>query len=38
MAGINQLARESLRKELVYFLMDDVITKDMEFKRFIKLP
>ena len=35
MAGINQMAGESLRKELVYFLMDDVITKDLEFKRFI---
>jgi len=36
MAGENQLARESLRKELVFFLMDDVITADMDFKSFIE--
>ncbi len=36
MAGVNPMARESLRKELVFFLMDDVITKDMEFKNFIE--
>jgi hypothetical protein len=30
------LARDSLRKELVFFLMDDVITTDMDFKNFIK--
>lgn len=36
MAGVNPMARESLRKELVYFLMDDVITRDMEFKTFIE--
>jgi hemerythrin len=36
MAGENQMARESLRKELVFFLMDDVITSDMEFKSFIE--
>ncbi len=35
-AGENELARESLRKELVFFLMDDVITTDMEFKSFIE--
>ncbi len=35
MAGENQMARDSLRKELVFFLMDDVITTDMEFKNFI---
>ncbi len=32
----NKLARERLRKELVFFLMDDVITTDMEFKNFIE--
>lgn len=36
MAGVNPMARESLRKELVYFLMDDVITKDMDFKTYIE--
>lgn len=36
MAGQNQMACESLRKELVYFLMDDVITADMDFKNFIE--
>ena len=36
MAGENQLARDSLRKELVFFLMDDIITSDMEFKAFIE--
>ena len=36
MAGENQMARDSLRKELVFFLMDDVITADMEFKNFIE--
>ncbi len=36
MAGENQIARDSLRKELVYFLMDDVITTDMDFKNFIE--
>jgi len=35
MAGENQLARDSLRKELVFFLMDDIITVDMDFKNFI---
>jgi hypothetical protein len=30
------MARDSLRKELVFFLMDDVITTDMEFKNFIE--
>ncbi len=35
MAGENQLARDSLRKELVFFLMDDIITTDMDFKNFI---
>ena len=36
MAGENQLARDSLRKELVFFLMDDIITVDMDFKNFIE--
>ncbi|NQU62509.1 MAG: hemerythrin family protein [Rhodospirillales bacterium] len=35
MAGENQMARESLRKELVFLLMDDVITADMDFKNFL---
>ncbi len=35
MAAENQMARDSLRKELVFFLMDDVITTDMDFKNFI---
>ncbi len=35
MAGENQMARDSLRKELVFFLMDDVITTDMDFKNFV---
>ncbi|NQV47868.1 MAG: hemerythrin family protein [Rhodospirillaceae bacterium] len=36
MAGENQLARDSLRRELVFFLMDDIITTDMDFKAFIE--
>ncbi len=32
----NAMAREKLRKEMVFFLMDDVITTDMDFKKFIK--
>ncbi len=36
MAGENQMARDSLRKELVFFLMDDIITMDMDFKNFIE--
>ena len=35
MAGENQMARDSLRKELVFVLMDDIITTDMDFKNFI---
>ena len=35
MAKENEMARDSLRKELVFFLMDDVITTDMEFKNFL---
>ena len=36
MAEENELARESLRKELLFFLMDDVITTDLEFKQFLE--
>lgn len=36
MAPDNQLAQDSLRRELVFFLMDDVITTDLEFKSFIE--
>ena len=32
----NEMARDSLRRELTFFLMDDVITTDMEFKSFIE--
>lgn len=28
-------AREALRKELIFFLMDDVINEDMDFKSFL---
>ncbi|MDP6175680.1 MAG: hemerythrin family protein [Rhodospirillales bacterium] len=34
-AGDSQLACDSLRKELVYFLMDDVINADLDFKSYI---
>jgi hemerythrin-like metal-binding protein len=36
MAAENKIARDSLRKELVFFLMDDIITTDMDFKNFIE--
>jgi len=36
-ATSNPIARESLKKELLYFVMDDVITSDMEFKDYVKL-
>ena len=36
MARENQMARDSLRKELVFFLMDDVITTDLDFKNFVE--
>lgn len=36
MAAVNDKARESLKKELVFFLMDDVITTDLEFKSFVR--
>ncbi len=35
-AGDNALARESLEKELVFFLMDDIINADLEFKAFVE--
>lgn len=35
MAPQNDMACESLKKELVYFMMDDVITADLEFKDFL---
>ncbi len=35
MAGINEMARESLKKELVFFVMDDIITTDLDFKDFV---
>ena len=31
----NTHAAESLRKELIYFLMDDIINEDLNFKKFI---
>jgi len=31
----NEMARESLKKELVFFVMDDVITSDMDFKPYV---
>jgi hemerythrin len=31
----NKLACESLRKELVFFIMDDVINEDLNFKSFL---
>ncbi len=34
-AETNEMARESLKKELIYFVMDDVITSDMDFKTFM---
>ena len=35
MVAVNAQARESLKKELVFFVMDDVITTDLDFKKFI---
>jgi hemerythrin len=32
---VNEMARDSLKKELVFFIMDDVITTDLDFKNFI---
>ena len=31
----NEMARVSLKRELIYFLMDDLITTDMDFKSYI---
>jgi len=31
----NEIARSSLKKELVFFLMDDLITSDLDFKTYI---
>ena len=35
LVNVNEIARESLKKELVFFVMDDVITTDLDFKSFI---
>jgi hemerythrin len=35
LVAVNEKARESLKKELVFFVMDDVITTDLDFKKFI---
>jgi len=35
MAAVNEMARESLKKELVFFVMDDIITTDLDFKEFV---
>ena len=35
MVAVNAQARESLKKELVFFVMDDVITTDLDFKKFV---
>jgi len=35
MVSENEMARESLKKELVYFLMDDIITTDLDFKSYV---
>lgn len=35
LVAVNEKARESLKKELVFFVMDDVITTDLDFKNFI---
>ncbi len=34
-AGETPLAGESLKKDLVFFLMDDVINADLDFKSFV---
>ena len=34
--GNSELARETLRKELVFFLMDDVINADLDFKDYLE--
>lgn len=35
-APVNDLAGQSLKRELVYFVMDDVITTDLDFKAFME--
>ena len=35
LVSVNEMARESLKTELVFFVMDDVITTDLDFKNFI---
>lgn len=35
MVSENEMARDSLKKELVYFLMDDIITTDLDFKSYV---
>ena len=34
-SATNKLARDSLKKELVYLLMDDLITTDMDFRGYV---
>jgi len=34
-ADDNEIACESLKKELVFFVMDDVITSDLDFKSYV---
>ena len=34
-AAESELARDSLRKEMTYFLLDDVINADLEFKSYL---
>ena len=34
-AATNKLASENLRKELVFFVMDDVINADLDFKEYL---
>lgn len=36
MVAVNEKARESLKKELVFFVMDDMITTDLDFKAFVQ--
>ena len=33
----NEIARSSLKKELVFFLMDDLITTDLDFKTYVDI-
>ena len=36
MVTVNELACDSLKKELVFFVMDDVIRSDLDFKSFLE--